>query len=56
MYHYMKIIVVRLCVRLCVSYGRSVKTIQPKKQEAVYLAIEWQKLEMGNLCECQPWH
>ena len=28
----------------------------PKKQEAVSLAIEQQKLELSNLCDLQPWH
>ena len=62
-YHYIKILVVRLCIRpsVCPSVRPSVmegqwKRFDPEKQEAVSLAIERQKLELGNHCDRQPWH
>ena len=53
--HYTKIIVVRLCVCPSVTGGHR-KRFDPEKQEAVSLAIEQQKLELGNLCDHHPWH
>ena len=32
------------------------KQFDPEKQETVSLAIEQRRLELGNFCECQPWH
>ena len=58
-YHYTKIIVVRLCVCLSVCpsvTGGQRKQFDPEKQEAISLAIEQQKLELGNLCDRHPWH
>ena len=52
-------IVVRLCVRPSVRpsvTGGQRKRFDPEKQEAVSLAIERQKLELGNPCDRQPWH
>ena len=54
-YHYTKVIVVRLCVCPSVTGGHR-KRFDPEKQEAVSLAIEQQKLELGNLCDRHPWH
>ncbi len=58
-YHYIKIIVVRLCVRPSVRpsvTGDQRTRFDPEKQEAVSLAIERQKLELGIPCDRQPWH
>ena len=42
-------------VRLSVTGGQQ-KQFGPEKQEAVSLATEQQKLELGNLCERQLWY
>ena len=47
-YNYTQIVFVRLSV----TGGR----FDPETQEAVSLAIERKKLELGDLCEWQRWH
>ena len=55
LHHYTEIIVVCPSVRPSVTGGQQ-KRFGPEKQETVSLATERQKLELGNLCECQPWY
>ena len=46
-----------VCLSVCPSVtGGHRKRFDPEKQEAVSLAIEQQKLELGNLCDRHPWH
>ena len=52
---YTKIIVVCPCVRPSVTGGQW-KQFDLEKQEAIFLAIEQQRLQLGYLCERQSWH
>ena len=49
-----KIIVVCLCMHVYVC--ACVRPLGRSAETSVYLAIEQQKLELGNLCDRQPWH
>ena len=54
MHHYTKIIFVRPSARpsVCLSVtGGQRKRFDPETQEAVSLAIQCKKLELGDLCE-----
>ena len=45
------------CLSVCLSVtGGQRKRFDCETQEAVHLAIERLKLELGDLCEQQSWH
>ena len=53
--HYIKFIVVCACMRVCVMGGQR-KQFDPEAEDAVSLAIDQQRLQLGDLCERQSWH